>query len=71
MHSAAELRDEMRTELRQQRARIAELEAIIRDCQAILTEHLPPDGMSRKDAISLLLKILDGPRTRSAMPNKQ
>jgi hypothetical protein len=31
MHSAAELRDEMRTELRQQRARIAELEAAMRE----------------------------------------
>jgi hypothetical protein len=35
MHSAAELRDEMRTELRQQRERIAELEAALRELRNV------------------------------------
>lgn len=49
---------------------IDDLEAIIRDCQDVLTAYLPPDGMSRKDAISCLLEILDGPRARAVLPNK-
>lgn len=50
---------------------IHELEEIIRYCQDVLAEHLPPDGMSAQDAISCLLEVLDGPRTRSVLPNQQ
>lgn len=46
-----------------------ELASIIRDCQDILAAHLPPDGPSAKDTISMLLEILDGPRTRAVLPN--
>jgi hypothetical protein len=61
----------MEREWSEQRERIAELESIIRYCQDILTEHSRPDGVSSDDAIFLLLETLDGPRTRSVLPNKQ
>lgn len=48
----------------------ADVKGIIQDCQAILTRHLPGDGISAKDAISELLGILDGPRTRAVFPNE-
>jgi len=47
--------------------RLAELEAIIVDCQGILTDYLPPDGIDAQAALNRLLDILDGPRSRAAL----
>lgn len=44
---------------------------IIRDCQTILAEYLPPDGISAADAINRLLEILDGPRGRAAVGKRE
>lgn len=41
---------------------LAHRNEIITDCQAILAEYLPPDGIDAQTAISRLLAILDGPR---------
>ena len=35
------------------------LRKVVNECQDILAEYLPPDGISEKEAISRLLKILD------------
>jgi hypothetical protein len=40
---------------------------IIRDCQAILTDYLVPDGIDAPTAINRLLEILDGPRGCAAV----
>ena len=43
-----------------------QLRSIIEDCQKILASHLEPTGPDAKATISELLKVLDGPRARSA-----
>lgn len=42
--------------------------AIIRDCQSILADFLPPDGIDAQTAINKLLGILDGPRGLEVAP---
>lgn len=46
---------------------IERLECVVKDCQAILTEYLTPDGPDADKTISYLLGILDGPQARDAM----
>lgn len=47
--------------------------SIIRDCQHILAEYLPPEGPNSdpKETISKLLGILDGPRAREVLKGKK
>jgi hypothetical protein len=40
--------------------------ALIHDCQAVLAEYLPRDGISAVEALNRLLWMLDGPRSREA-----
>lgn len=42
------------------------LNSIILQAQAILAAYLPPDGISKHEAINYLLDILDGPEQRAA-----
>lgn len=41
---------------------------VVRECQMILTKHLPGDGPNAKDTISALLGVLDGPPAKRAFP---
>ena len=43
-----------------------ELEQLLRLCQAIMTGYLIPDGSSAKEAMRLMIAVLDGPRQRKA-----
>lgn len=43
---------------------IRDLDGLIEHAQQILGNHLPPDGMSKDDAINMLLELLDGPDQR-------
>ena len=47
-------------------AALGKCDALIKSAQAVLAEHLPPDGMSAAEAINMLLGILDGPDQREA-----
>ena len=56
-----------------QQARITRLEeglagmsALVEHMQAIAGAHLPPDGMSKDDALNMLIDLLDGPDQREA-----
>lgn len=60
---STELMDDVRAQIRA----ASDPRQIIRDCQAIIARHLPPDGPSAKDTITDLLEILDGPRARAAL----
>jgi hypothetical protein len=43
-------------------------ESVILDAQRILATYIVPDsGISDRDAINLLLELLDGPKARAAM----
>jgi hypothetical protein len=57
---------ELERDMREQMMRDGDPLEIIRDCQAILAEYLPPDGITANDALNRLLEILDGPRARAA-----
>lgn len=46
----------------------AAMVAVVRDCQAVLTSHLTPDGITRADAIDKLFDILDGTPAKTAFP---
>jgi hypothetical protein len=61
------LAHELQRDMREQMKRDGDPLAIIRDCQAILAEYLPPGGITGADAIDRLLEILDGPRARAAL----
>lgn len=41
--------------------------ALVKDAQAILAAYLPPDGITKDEAISKLLELLDGPQSRAAL----
>ena len=43
------------------------LASLVTDAQAILADYLPPDGISKDEAIDRLLTLLDGPRSRVAL----
>ena len=44
-----------------------ELVKLIKDCQSVLADYLPPDGISKDQAIDRLLTLLDGPQSRAAL----
>lgn len=46
---------------------IAGLAKLVSDAQAVLASYLPPDGISKDEALSKLLYLLDGPQSRSAL----
>lgn len=43
---------------------VRDLDGLVEHAQQILSNHLPPDGMSKDDAINMLLELLDGPDQR-------
>lgn len=45
---------------------LAHRESIIEDCQSIMSDYLPPDGIDAQTALNRLLAILDGPRGLAA-----
>ena len=45
----------------------ADLVRLIKDAQGILADYLPPDGLSKDEAINRLLTLLDGPQSRAAL----
>ena len=42
---------------------------IIERAQQILRDYLPPDGISKDEAITRLLDLFDGPEVRAAQAN--
>lgn len=43
---------------------VRDLDGLVEHAQQILSNHLPPDGISKDDAINMLLELLDGPDQR-------
>lgn len=46
----------------------ADMVEVTRQCQAVLTRYLVPDGIDANAAVSELLGILDGPPAKRAFP---
>lgn len=44
------------------------LRTLVEDAQGILAQHLPPDGPSEETTLGRLYELLDGPRSREALP---
>lgn len=44
----------------------SKLDALVRQCQAVMVEYLVPDGINAEKAMARMIELLDGPEQRDA-----
>lgn len=59
-----EERDKALADLEAAREAINRLNEIVEGVQEVCATHLPPDGMSAGDAMSIIIEMVDGPAQR-------
>lgn len=44
----------------------SKLDALVRQCQAVMVEYLVPGGIDAEQAMARMIELLDGPEQRDA-----